>query len=57
VIEHYNIENGPKILEDFMTGKGYVTIPATPAEKVSPNWAHWDCIFVKKGSGYLETHP
>jgi hypothetical protein len=45
------------VLEDFMTGKGYVSILGTAAEKVSPHWAHWDSIFVKKGSGYLETHP
>lgn len=55
MIEHYNIKNGPKILEEFMTGKGYVTIP--PSAPKDKNWATWDCVFVKKGSGYLETHP
>jgi hypothetical protein len=55
VVEYANIKEGSKALVDFMTSKGYITLQSFPFEEKSQNWAAWDKMFIKKGSGFKET--
>jgi hypothetical protein len=53
-VEFATTKIGRKPIEDFMHSKGYVSILSKPEENQIGRWGLWDCIFVKRGSGYKE---